>query len=532
VVLHMTSTDRPRLGPEGTVPLPADRSRKLRRSTPVSPRVLAGVVALAVLLGLLARVRTASVLWLDEALSVEIASRPLQDLPELLRRDGAPPLYYLLLHCWVALFGDSEVAARSLSAVLGALTLPLAWLLGRRVGGRPAAVALLLLLATSPFAVRYSTEARMYTLVMLLVVAGTLALLRVLERPAPGRVAVLAALTGAGLLTHYWLIYLVAVVGAGLLWRQRRPGPGRPGQRAAAAGVALGGLAFLPWLPVFSYQVAHTGTPWGRPPDLAAVLDAPTQWAGGATDSGRVLALLLVALAAMGYGGRAARRASVTWDLHGRDVGRALLGVVAATLIVAVVAGQLTGSSYAARYTSVVLPLFLLLAAVGVAALPAGRPRIVALGLATAAGLWGSLPLLVHDQRTQAAAVAAALRDAVAPGDVVVYCPDQLGPDTTRLLPAGLDQRVYPTGAAPDLVDWRDYAERNEAADPDRFLADLTPTLPPGADVWVVWYGGYDTYAQQCERLVEIGGRRWPATTVVHARRRYHVPMNLTRLER
>ena len=45
---------------------------------------------------------TRSDLWLDEALSVNIARLPLVDLHEALRHDGAPPLYYVLLHFWTA----------------------------------------------------------------------------------------------------------------------------------------------------------------------------------------------------------------------------------------------------------------------------------------------------------------------------------------------------------------------------------------------------------------------------------------------
>ena len=82
---------------------------------------------------------TRSDLWLDEALTVNIARLPLHEIPSFLSRDGAPPLYYVLLHFWMGWFGTSDVAVRSLAGVFGVVTVPLAWLAGRRLGGpRPA----------------------------------------------------------------------------------------------------------------------------------------------------------------------------------------------------------------------------------------------------------------------------------------------------------------------------------------------------------------------------------------------------------
>ena len=51
-------------------------------------------------------------LWLDEALTVNISRLPLRDLPDALRHDGAPPLYYGLLHLWMLVFGTGDTAAR------------------------------------------------------------------------------------------------------------------------------------------------------------------------------------------------------------------------------------------------------------------------------------------------------------------------------------------------------------------------------------------------------------------------------------
>jgi len=88
------------------------------------------------------RTYTASATWLDETLTINIANPPLRQLRSPLRVDGAPPLYYVLLHGWTQLFGASDLAARSLSGLFSIATLPLAWAAGGaqpdpREPGRP-----------------------------------------------------------------------------------------------------------------------------------------------------------------------------------------------------------------------------------------------------------------------------------------------------------------------------------------------------------------------------------------------------------
>ena len=113
-------------------------------------------------------------------------------------------------------FGEGDAAVRAFSGLVSVATLPVAWVAGRRYGGRVCATAVLVVVATSPFAVRYATEARMYSLVVLLVLLGWLAVGDALARPSPLRLVAVAVVSGLLLLTHYWAIFLVVAV-AGLL---------------------------------------------------------------------------------------------------------------------------------------------------------------------------------------------------------------------------------------------------------------------------------------------------------------------------
>ncbi len=474
-----------------------------------APRRRAAVavtVASVLVAGVVARFLTVSPLWLDEALTVNIARLPLGDMFVALRHDGAPPLYYLILHGWMDMAGTGDVAARALSGLLAVGALPLMWLAGRRLAGeadRRVAWAGVLLLASSPFAIRYGTEARMYSLVVVLVLAGFLALDTVLQRRSRRAAVVLGLVTGLLLLTHYWAFYLVGAVGVLLAAQWRRA----EGARRALLAMAVGSLLFVPWLPSFVEQMRATGTPWGRAARPRVVFDIVLQFGAGLPDTALPLGLLLYALLALGLFGRAVGSGIVTLDLRGRPPGRMLAAAVALTMVFAVVVGQVTGSAYAVRYAAVVFPVVLLLAAMGSATLAGTWVGPAVVGLAVALGFATAIPNMAGD-RTSAGRVAAALRAEAQPGDVVAYCPDQLGPSVSRILAASpggepdLVQVTFPRGTGPELVDWVDYEAVNRAAPTGPFARMLLDRAGPGRSVWVVWSPGYRTFGTKCQGLL------------------------------
>jgi hypothetical protein len=462
-------------------------------------------------------------LWLDEAQSVAIAHLPLPDLFAALEQDGSPPLYYLLLHVWTALFGTSATAVRSLSAVISVLTLPLAWYVARRLVGRRAAAALVVLLATSPFLIRYASETRMYALLVLLTVAGIGAGTAVVRRPGAGPVLGFGAVTGALLLTHVWAFHVVAVTG--VLALAALPFHRSPALRLLA-GLALGGLLFSPWLLSFLVQLAHTGTPWAVSPGFAVLPLALEAWQGGGQVRAHVLGTALLLLATVGLLAAAAARRpgerTVVLSLRPRRSRLVLLALSLGTLLVAGEVSRLTGTAVHDRYTSVAVLTFLTLAALGVAALPGPAVRAAALVAVAGLGLATALPQ-VAEPRTQAREVARALDDA-APGDVVVFCPDQLGPAVARLVPpeAGLDLVVYPDLRPADRVDWTDYEARMTSTPSGAVAADVLQRAGDGSGIWVVTGPGYRVPStQRCGFLVDaLEAARGDAELVVAPDRR------------
>ena len=493
----MTTTTR-RSAPTG------DRSRSpvrllarwgSRLPFPAGPALL-GVV---LVLGVLVRLHSPSELWLDESLSIEISRRPLPELFDALRQDGSPPLYYLLLHYWMAALGEGETATRALSTIFSVAALPVTWFAARRLGGTSTAWSATMLLAVTPFAVRYATETRMYALVQLLAALGLLCVLRALERPSMSRLLPVAVLSGALALTHYWSLFLLAAAGLLLLAMATR-GPDRPAARRTLLALAAGGMLFLPWLPDFVFQVTRTGTPWAPVTSLNDLFLTVAAWAGGGGGTATILTLVMLSLTVLALAGH-----RVSTEGGGVRIGRpvhrraaVLLAVTGGTLLLGIGAGIAVGAGFASRYSSVALVPGLLLATLGLQALPV-RVRTGALVTIAITGLVGAMGMPFSDNRTQAGVTAARIAAALQPGDLVVYCPDQLGPAVSRRLPAATDQVAYPLLSPPELIDWVDYEERNNDADAPAVARQLDARTD-GA-VFVVWAPGYRTFGQQCEQL-------------------------------
>ncbi len=127
-------------------------------------------------------------MWLDETFSVWLANHSVPDMLEwIVKIDQHPPLYYLLLHYWIPLNGDAPYDVRLLSALFGAGTIPVIYLIGKRMSGAVMGLAAAVLLALSPFNIRFAQETRMYTLLTFNAAVAIYALARLLTDPRSAR---------------------------------------------------------------------------------------------------------------------------------------------------------------------------------------------------------------------------------------------------------------------------------------------------------------------------------------------------------
>jgi mannosyltransferase len=149
-------------------------------------------------------------LWFDEAWSFKIAQMDPWQIVFSTPEDNNPPLYYLILHYWLLLTGDSEFAIRLPSAIASALAVPLIYGVGRMLFGRPAALMAALILSLSAYQIRYAQEARAYSLMTFLGLASFYFLLRLLRdgRSLAATIGYIAATTFL-IYTHVYGIFLV-----------------------------------------------------------------------------------------------------------------------------------------------------------------------------------------------------------------------------------------------------------------------------------------------------------------------------------
>ncbi len=131
-------------------------------------------------------------LWRDEVDAIRFSNWPLtQLLTGLFQTGHNGPLFFLLLRPWRAVTNNSEFALRYPAALLGVLALPLGYILARQLGfSRWVGLLLTLLLGTSPYLVWYGQEAKMYTMLLILVTLAFIAYLKALQgaplpRPFP-----------------------------------------------------------------------------------------------------------------------------------------------------------------------------------------------------------------------------------------------------------------------------------------------------------------------------------------------------------
>ena len=199
------------------------------------PAILAVAVALRVW-----RLQAQS-LTMDEVTELAIAKQSLGAI--VVTADGFPPLYHLLLHWWLQLFG-TDGSARWLSVVFGLLTVLVMWRLGRQLGGPLVGWASALLLAVSPLHVWYSQEARAYALYLLWAALAIWLFFRARATDAPRDWAWYGAAVVAGLYTHYafalLLVALATIVSVERAEWSRLP-------RLALTHAATAALA-LPWV--------------------------------------------------------------------------------------------------------------------------------------------------------------------------------------------------------------------------------------------------------------------------------------------
>ncbi|MCX7891539.1 MAG: glycosyltransferase family 39 protein [Burkholderiales bacterium] len=211
-------------------------------------------------------------LWLDEGFSWWDAKQSLADLWRVVPQcDPHPPLYAFLLKGWIALFGESVVAVRSLNAVVGVVTTGVVMLAAREIGPRTA-LAAGLLFAAAPFQVEFAHEARPYALLALAAALLAFGMLRILRTEEggrrPARTGWIAVVVGGAL--ALWsnnvaalLLAAIAIAAAAMFVFDRGA---RPLLRPAFVAAAAVALLWAPYIPTLAEQAGGVAADFWIPP--------------------------------------------------------------------------------------------------------------------------------------------------------------------------------------------------------------------------------------------------------------------------
>jgi uncharacterized membrane protein len=229
-------------------------------------------------------------IWWDEGHSIFVASQPIPQIPTLPAMDVHPPAYFVLLHLWLGLAGQSELALRYLSVLFSMLTVALLWrfaadlsrfsrLQSRAVSTpyllpdkrRPTSPFLASLFAAlSPLYVAYAQEVRSYAMITFLAVASTYTLWRIFFLDHRRRIIIIyVALTALCLYTHYFTIFLLIFHNLAWLTWAVAGNKNRTGRVIIWIAAQLGILLlFAPQLFLALRQVTSYTNPNLSPPSL------------------------------------------------------------------------------------------------------------------------------------------------------------------------------------------------------------------------------------------------------------------------
>jgi mannosyltransferase len=404
--------------------------------------------------------------WIDEGLSWGISSHHFFDIPHVLRQDGSPPLYYMMLHVWMKAFGTTERATHALSLIPALVAIPVAYWAGRSLFGQRAGWFAAVLFAFNTYLTMYAQETRMYSWMLLFSLIGTACFLHAFVFRRRVYLIGFGLSVAAMLYTHNWALFFIAAsltALAVLVWQASAD------ERRALIKdglLAYGGalILFAPWLPNFIFQAKHTGAPWSTPPSLGTLRKAAPM-----TVDGDRIAMAIVLAGGFGLAAVYQRRGA----FERRAVTAGLI-LFFGTLLWAFVASHIS-PAWAYRYFAVFVGPMLLIAGVGLAR--AGRLGLVAMALILAFWVpYGSIAHKSIDRHVMWTANTMLQR-----GDLVIVThPEQVPVISYYTRPGVRFGTEYGLQSDSGVANWVDAMDHLRASTPQKNLSPLVARMRPG----------------------------------------------------
>ncbi len=316
--------------------------------------------------------------WNDETVTADLMRMDFGAMLDAISvSESAPPLYYVLAWAWGSVFGTDEVGLRSLSALFGTATVPVAYLAGARLRGPRVGLVVAALVSVNPMLVWFSQEARVYALFALLSAVSFLAFVAALRHPGRRAMLLWALASALALAAHYFAAFLI-IPEAALLFLA-----GRERRSLLIASLVLAAIA-LALLPLAVEQRDNGGTEWITDNSIAErVADTGAQYlVGPNTPAPLIVGPIAAATVLIGL-----------WLLIRRggpeDHGAArIAAIVGLTAIAVPVLAAVIGPDTFLQKTMIMalLPLAMVVA-IGFAVQAAGRTGLIAAGALCALGI-------------------------------------------------------------------------------------------------------------------------------------------------
>jgi mannosyltransferase len=441
--------------------------------------------------------------WMDEAITVGISSHPLSQIPGILRMDGAPPLFYMMMHFWMGWFGNSPKATHMLPLIFASLTIPVGYWAGASIANKRAGLMTATMFALCAFLDSYATETRMYSLMALLGLLATIGFVNGFALRKRRYIPLWVFAQTAMFYTHAWAIFFfgagcVAVV---VLWFTSREDPAF--RKNYYKDVLIAGITslvlFVPWIPNFIFQDIHTAAPWAPKPHFGA----PIQVAQGVVGSTSVTILMIV-VAFLGY-----------WKLFGKELrltpAARVVYVLAAlaifTLVFAWLASQIN-PAWVLRYFAPMIAALFLFMAIGMSR--AGILGAIAIVVFVAAlhTVSNFAPVYKSDMQDIGAEMGPHLNK----GDLVIVGQPEQVPLAYYYLPGGLkfSSTIGPV-KDPSFVDWVNALKRFNRSSPSKVLPPLLNKLKPGQQVLFInpLTEGNSNWDESWTRLIRRRSAEW-----------------------
>lgn len=229
--------------------------------------------------------------WYDEAFTGVAIKESFSSMLGMIINDVHPPLYYIALKAFSVFFDYSVFGIRLFSAIFGVLAVWAVYLVTKELFSKKAALGASFLTAISPFAIQYSQEARMYSMLVFLILMAAYFFLNGLKTGKQKYFILWGIFTGLSMLTHYMgIIFSSTYFVAYLFWAYyQKPNKYRNKNlkerisffvkdilpaRNIFLGYLVALITFLPWIDEFKHHLIDVkgNLTWVKPASLGDII--------------------------------------------------------------------------------------------------------------------------------------------------------------------------------------------------------------------------------------------------------------------